>query len=118
MYEAIGCRVVGEPGHGCLLIAVSSIGDTGPGTLRAAIEQANLDAAQDTITFAPLVTGTITIASALPDLSTNIVITGPGPSALERRCRGRGRRDARVQHLHRDRRGGRRDHLGIDDYRR
>ena len=63
-------------------IAVSSTGDTGPGTLRAAIEQANLDAAQDTITFAPSVTGTITLSNALPDLSTNIVISGPGSSVL------------------------------------
>ena len=63
-------------------IAVSSTGDTGPGTLRAAIEQANLDAAQDTIMFAPSVTGTITLSTALPDLSAGMNIVGPGPSAL------------------------------------
>ena len=63
-------------------IAVSSTGDTGPGTLRAAIERANLDRAQDTITFAPAVTGTITLLSPLPDLSTDIILSGPGASAL------------------------------------
>ncbi len=63
-------------------ITVSNIGDTGPGTLRAAIEQANLDPAQDTITFAPSVTGTITLSTALPDLSANVVIAGPGLSVL------------------------------------
>jgi hypothetical protein len=63
-------------------IAVSNTGDTGPGTLRAAIEQANLDAAQDTITFAPSVAGTITLSTALPDLSSNIIISGPGSSVL------------------------------------
>ena len=59
-------------------ITVSSIGDTGPGTLRAAIEQANLDTTADTIAFAPTVTGTITLKSALPDLTGNISIAGPG----------------------------------------
>lgn len=63
-------------------IAVSSTGDSGPGTLRAAIEQANLDSTQDTITFDPSVTGTITLLTALPDLSASTVIAGPGPSVL------------------------------------
>ena len=63
-------------------ITVTNTGDTGPGTLRAAIEQANLDAAQDTIDLAPAVTGTITLSTALPDLSTNMIIAGPGSSAL------------------------------------
>ena len=63
-------------------IVVSSTGDTGNGTLRAAIEQANLDAAQDTITFAPSVAGTITLSTALPDLSAGMNIVGPGPSSL------------------------------------
>jgi hypothetical protein len=63
-------------------ITVSSTGDTGLGTLRAAIEQDNLDAAQDTITFAPAVAGTITLLSPLPDLSTDVILSGPGASAL------------------------------------
>ncbi len=63
-------------------LTVSSIGDTGPGTLRAAIEQANLDATQDTITFAPSITGTINLSSALPNLSAKTIIDGPGPSVL------------------------------------
>ena len=37
-------------------ITVTSLADVGAGTLRAAIEQANLDQAQETITFAPAVT--------------------------------------------------------------
>jgi hypothetical protein len=63
-------------------IPVTSLADAGPGTLRAAIEQANLDPAPDTITFDPSVRGTITLTSALPDLSTAITIDGPGPQAL------------------------------------
>ncbi len=61
---------------------VLSTGDSGPGTLRAAIEQANLNPAENSITFAPSVSGTITLASALPELNSNINITGPGPSTL------------------------------------
>ncbi len=63
-------------------IQVTSLADAGAGTLRAAIEQANLDAAHDTITFAPSITGTITLSTALPDLSAGMIIIGPGPSAL------------------------------------
>ena len=63
-------------------ITVLSTADTGPGTLRAAIVQANQDQADDTITFAPSVTGTIELSTALPDLSTGMTIAGPGPSVL------------------------------------
>ena len=61
---------------------VLNTGDTGTGTLRAAIEQANLSPAQNSITFAPSVSGTITLTSALPELTSNISISGPGPSTL------------------------------------
>ena len=63
-------------------IAVTSLGDAGAGSLRAAIEQANLDPAMDTITFDATVRGTITLTTALPDLSTATEIEGPGPAAL------------------------------------
>src|SRR5262249_42704880 len=66
-------------------ILVTSLADSGPGTLRAAITQADMDNPEttlDTITFAPSVRGTITLLSALPDLSHTLTIDGPGPSAL------------------------------------
>ena len=63
-------------------IPVTSLLDSGAGTLRAAIEQANRAPNHDTITFARSLAGTITLTSALPDLSTDIVISGPGPSVL------------------------------------
>src|SRR5688572_92516 len=68
----------------CLLatFTVVNTDDAGPGSLREAITQANLDPAQDTIEFAPGVTGAITLQSALPDLATAIVLEGPGASAL------------------------------------
>ncbi len=64
------------------MITVLNTDDAGAGSLRAAIEQANLDAAQDTITFAPSVTGTISLLTALPDLSAGMNMVGPAPSAL------------------------------------
>src|SRR4051794_31153937 len=63
-------------------ITVTTSADAGPGSLRAAIERANQDPAPDTIDFAPSVTGTIALSNALPDLSTDLVISGPGASAL------------------------------------
>src|SRR5262249_1079696 len=63
-------------------IPVTSLADAGPGTLRAAIMRANLDPAPDTITFAPSVRGAIALLRALPDLSTDMEIDGPGPSVL------------------------------------
>ena len=63
-------------------IRVTSLLDSGAGTLRAAIEQADRAPHHDTITFARSLAGTITLTSALPDLSTDIVISGPGHSVL------------------------------------
>ncbi len=64
------------------MIAVTSLADSGLGTLRAAIAQADQDTSPDTISFDPTVSGTITLLSALPDLSADITIDGPGASAL------------------------------------
>jgi hypothetical protein len=63
-------------------IRVTSLLDSGAGTLRAAIEKADRAPNHDTIRFAHSLTGTITLTSALPALSTDIVISGPGPSML------------------------------------
>jgi CSLREA domain-containing protein len=52
-------------------------------TLREAINAANSLSGDNTITFAPAVTGTIVLGSALPDVFTNINILGPGARTLE-----------------------------------
>jgi hypothetical protein len=61
-------------------LVVSTTADSGGGSLRAAITQANADGSGDTITFS--VTGVIQLASALPALSGSMNIDGPGASSL------------------------------------
>jgi hypothetical protein len=61
------------------LLLVSNTGDDGPGTLRAAIERADLHPGS---IIAFRVTGAITLSSALPDLSADVTIAGPGAPAL------------------------------------
>lgn len=63
-------------------ITVHNLHDSGAGSLRAAIERANHETSQVTIKFAKALSGTITLASPLPDLSAKIIIAGPGISAL------------------------------------
>ena len=81
-------------------ILVTSLHNSGPGTLRAAIEKADLNhEGADTIKFAHSVRGSIPLTSALPSLSTDIVISGPGPSGADGGPQLRPG-DARVPHLH------------------
>jgi Right handed beta helix region len=61
---------------------VANLNDGGPGSLRQAILDANTQPGDDTVTFAPGVTGAINLASALPDLSSNIDLEGPGAASL------------------------------------
>ncbi len=51
-------------------------------TLREAINAANALAGDNVITFAPGVSGTVQLSAALPNLSTNINVQGPGASVL------------------------------------
>ncbi len=75
-FESLEGRVVPST------ISVLNTNNDGTGSLREAIDQANTMPGPDTIAFAPSVTGTITLSSALPDLSTNITVEGPGASVL------------------------------------
>lgn len=71
-----------EPRELLAAFVVTDLGDSGPGTLRAAVEQADMSPDMDIIAFAPGLTGTITLKSALPDLSSSVAIFGPGSSKL------------------------------------
>ena len=64
--RAIGLGVESLEGRQLLAtLTVFDNADAGPGSLRTAIEQANLDQAPDTIVFDPSVTGTIVLSSSL-----------------------------------------------------
>ncbi len=68
----------------CLLatLTVANTDDAGVGSLRAAIERANLDPARDTIVFDPAASGAIALSIALPDLAADVALIGPGSSKL------------------------------------
>ena len=63
-------------------ITVMTLADSGPGSLRQAIGDANSMAGDDVIQFAPGLHGTISLQSALPDLISNVAVQGPGASQL------------------------------------
>jgi hypothetical protein len=65
---------VGEP------IAVTSTANGGPGTLRAAIEAANSQVGADSVQIE--VSGTIGLETALPTITGDVAITGPGADQL------------------------------------
>jgi hypothetical protein len=63
-------------------LLVENLGDGGPGSLRAAIDAANTHPGADVIAFDPGLNGTITLASALPPLSDELTIDGPGADLI------------------------------------
>jgi len=63
-------------------ITVTNLNDSGAGSLRQAIIDANSSPCTDPITFQPGLIGTITLSSTLPDLSTSMSILGPGASKV------------------------------------
>jgi len=67
--------VVSQPTY-----TVTTLADSGSGSLRAAIAWADANPGNDLINFA--VTGTIALQSALPALTTNVTIEGPGANLL------------------------------------
>jgi hypothetical protein len=63
-------------------LTVSSLADSGPGTLRAAILAADAGSHSDQFTIGFGVAGTIDLLSPLPDLNNSIAVQGPGASSL------------------------------------
>ena len=61
---------------------VQNTDDSGPGSLRQAIADANGTAGPDEITFAPGVSGTISLALGQLTVTDSLTITGPGSSVL------------------------------------
>jgi len=73
---------------------VTNTNDGGAGSLRQAILEANANRQDDTIDISA--TGTINLQSALPNLSTNMEIEGPGAEALTVRQDTRAFRNFRI----------------------
>jgi len=61
---------------------VSNLNDSGPGSLRQAIGDANAAAGPDVITFQAGLTGTITLTSGQLAVSDSVSIQGPGAAAI------------------------------------
>ena len=61
--------------------AVFNLNDSGAGSLRQAILDANSAGGVQKLSFATGVSGTINLASALPSLTSNITIQGPGSAS-------------------------------------
>lgn len=63
-------------------LVVSTLADTGAGSLRWAMLDANSAAGVDTITFMSGLTGTIDVLSDLPSLTGGVDLQGPGASVI------------------------------------
>src|SRR5215212_7937035 len=61
---------------------VKNLNDTGAGSLRDAINQANGAAGADVITFQPGLTGTITLTSGQLAITDSVDVQGPGEAVL------------------------------------
>ena len=61
---------------------VQNTNDTGPGSLRAAIEAANANAGRDRVLFGEQVRGSIYLISPLPEVNGSLDIAGPGSTNL------------------------------------
>jgi predicted outer membrane repeat protein len=63
-------------------LTVTSLTDSGPGTLRAAIQTADAGSPSNKYSIGFAVNGTIDLQSPLPDLNNTIAVQGPGASRL------------------------------------
>jgi len=79
---AVGCLGIGSSAWAADFNVTNS-NDTGAGSLRSALIQANAaGAGSHNILFQPGVVGTIALATPLPTIANNVNIFGPGSGAL------------------------------------
>lgn len=67
---------------GAATFIVANLNDSGPGSLRQAILDANATAGNDTVVFQNSLSGTITLTSGEFAISSNLAINGPGADVL------------------------------------
>lgn len=82
LVAGVGTTVALAPAVGAATFSVTNLNDSGLGSLRQAIIEANGAAGADTIEFAPEVSGTITLESDLPVITEALAISGPGAANL------------------------------------
>lgn len=76
---------------------VTTLNDTGPGSLRDAIDQANRSAGTDTVNFAAGVSGSIVLASGVIEVFDSLTLNGPGATRLSLS----GNQSSRILRIHR-----------------
>jgi uncharacterized delta-60 repeat protein len=72
---------IGSPTTTPQVFTVMNLNDSGTGSLRSAISQANAHAGPDFVDFAPGLTGTIVLTSGQIQISGPVTITGPDPGS-------------------------------------
>ena len=82
LVAGVGTTVALAPSAGAASFSVTNLNDSGLGSLRQAIIDANGAAGADTIEFATEVSGMITLQSDLPDITEALTISGPGAANL------------------------------------
>ncbi|MFL6235831.1 MAG: hypothetical protein ACJ76N_22060 [Thermoanaerobaculia bacterium] len=87
---ALGVGLGLAPAADAATFQVINLNDSGAGSLRDAIGQANAAAGADTITFQAGLTGTITLTSGQLSIIDSVDIQGPGAAAGFRRPTPRG----------------------------
>jgi Ca2+-binding RTX toxin-like protein len=79
---SLGVTAFGGASAEAATFTVSNLGDSGAGSLRQAILDANATAGADQVTFQSALSGQITLGSQLPNITDPLDITGPGADRL------------------------------------
>jgi hypothetical protein len=79
---AVGAVLAGVGSGGAATFTVTNTDDSGPGSLRQALIDANTAAGADDIVFAVTPPATIGLLSALPPITGPLAVKGPGPANL------------------------------------